>query len=333
MGDVVIDNQWYAVFWSKKLKSGNMIGARRFGKDLLFLRDQDGKVSCLSNVCTHRGAALDLGKFSDGHICCPFHGIEFDPNGACVHIPASGRCARDKLTRFQLKSYPVYEVGDIVFVWYGEGVPSEKPDYFDLLDNSEFSYSHLEDIWHVHYSRVIENQLDVSHLPFVHRTTIGRGRKTLVNGPKVLWIDENTLQTSADNEVDEGQFPKKASDCRIKNTNLTFKFPNLWLNTISDKLKILGFFIPVDEETSILAVRFYHHFTGIRPLNRFIAWLGKWANKVVERQDKKIVETQIPKKSGLGIGENLVSADLPIIEFRKKRAKLQKEAEKKAVLQ
>ena len=96
-------------------------------------------------------------------------------------------------------------------------------------------------------------------------------------------------------------------------------------------IKILGFFIPVDEETSILAVRFYDKFTGMRTLNDFIAWFGKWANKVVERQDKRIVETQIPKKSGLGIGENLVAADLPIMEYRKRRAKLQKEASEKSV--
>ena len=79
------------------------------------------------------------------------------------------------------------------------------------------------------YSRVIKNHLDVSHLAFVHPNTIGRGNRTLVNGPKVVWKDENTLQTSADNEKDEGQMPKSAEDSMIKSTNLTFKFPNLWL--------------------------------------------------------------------------------------------------------
>ena len=59
---------------------------------------------------------------------------------------------------------------------FGDDDPDTEPDVFDLLTDSSFAYDHTEDFWNVHYSRVIENQLDVSHLAFVHRTTIGRGR-------------------------------------------------------------------------------------------------------------------------------------------------------------
>ncbi len=54
-----------------------------------------------------------------------------------------------------------------------------EPDVFDVVTDSSYVYSHVEDIWSVHYSRVIENQLDVSHLALVHHNTIGRGNKTL----------------------------------------------------------------------------------------------------------------------------------------------------------
>ena len=171
---------------------------------------------------------------------------------------------------------------------------------------------------------MIENQLDVSHLPFVHRTTIGRGGKTLCNGPKVVWIDDNTLQTSANNAVDTGQTPLSVKDSVIKSTNLNFKFPNMWLNHVSDKIQILAFFIPVDEEHSIIALRFYNKITGKRVIDKSIAWLGSRANKIVERQDKRIVITQQPKRSALRMGENLVQADKPIIEYRSRRDKLQK---------
>lgn len=107
--------------------------------------------------------------------------------------------------RFSLKSYEVREIGGIVFVWYGAETPDNEPDVFGIIKDKSYAYDHKNDAWAVHYSRVIENQLDVSHLAFVHHNTIGRGNKTLVNGPKVVWIDENTLQTSADNEVDSGQ--------------------------------------------------------------------------------------------------------------------------------
>ncbi len=319
----MINNQWYAVLSSGSIKKNKLLGVKRCGADLVFFRKSTGELACVQDLCAHRGASLAGGCVNSDHIKCPFHGIEYDESGRCVLVPSDGRSSLTDYTRFNLKHYTVREIGGVVFLWYGDGEPEGEPPVFDVMTDRGFRYSHLEDHWKVHYSRVIENQLDVSHLAFVHASTIGRGGKTLSNGPKTVWLDENTLQTSANNETDEGQIPKGAEECEIKKTNLTFKYPNLWLNTISDKIKILGFFIPVDEENSILAVRFYGKITGIGWIDSLIAWFGKWANRLIERQDKRVVETQLPGKTGLRMQENLVSADLPIIEYRSRREQLQ----------
>lgn len=55
-----------------------------------------------------------------------------------------------------------------------------------------------------------------------------------------------------------------------------------------------------------------------------MAWQKGQRNR--GRQDKRSVETQRPVKTGLSIGENLVSADLPVIECRTKRDALQRES-------
>ena len=78
----------------------------------------------------------------------------------------------------------------------------------------------------------------------------------------------------------------------------------------------------MDEEHSIIALRFYNRITGLRPLDKSIAWLGSRVNRIVEKQDKRIVETQLPKQSALRMKENLVAADRPIIEYRSRREKL-----------
>ena len=320
----MINNQWYAVLSSHKVRRGRVIGARRFGENMVFFRDDGGVLGCVTDKCAHRGASLAKGCLKDGNLQCPFHGIEYDMNGKCVHIPSEGRASVKDYSRFDLKHWAVQEVGGIVFLWHGDSEPAGEPDVFDIVTDSSYTYDHTEDSWSVDYSRVIENQLDVSHLPFVHRTTIGRGGKTLVNGPKTVWLDDNTLQTSANNEVDTGQTPLSGKDSIIKTTNLNFKFPNMWLNHVSDKIQILAFFIPVDDDNSIIALRFYTKLTGKKSIDKCIAWFGSRANKVVERQDKRIVITQLPKKTGLKMGENLVPADKPIIEYRSKRDKLQK---------
>ena len=319
----MINNQWYAVLSSHEVKKGKVVGTRRFGENLIFFRDEKGEIGCITSLCAHRGASLSKGCVTDGHVRCPFHGIEYDVTGKCVYVPSEGRASNADYSRFHMKHYVTKEIGGIVFAWYGDGEPVGEPDVFDVVRDSSFTYDHINDTWDVHYSRVIENQLDVSHLAFVHRTTIGRGDKRLCNGPKVVWLDDNTLQTSANNEVDSGQTPKPADQCEIKATNLTFKFPNMWLNHVTDKIMILAYFVPVDDEHSIIALRFYNRITGLRAMDKAIAWLGSRANKIVERQDKRIVQTQLPKRSFLRMSESLVAADMPIIEYRSRRDKLQ----------
>lgn len=318
----MIKNQWYAVMASKQIPKGKMVAAKRFGEKLIFFRTPKGKLACVTSLCAHRGASLEKGCVKNGHIQCPFHGIEYDTEGKCVYVPSEGRASKLDFGRFDLKHYVLRETGGIVFAWYGDKKPDKEPDYFDIITDPSYTYDHTEDTWKVHYSRVIENQLDVSHLAFVHRTTIGRGNKTLSNGPKVVWTDENTLLTSANNEKDTGQTPKSAEESIIKSTNLSFKFPNMWLNHVSDKIMILAYFVPVDDETAIIALRFYNRITPFKPVNKMIAWLGSRANKIVERQDKRIVETQLPKASSKVMSENLVAADLPIIEYRTRRQEL-----------
>ena len=319
----MIKNQWYAIISSTQIKPGKTVAIRRFGENLVVFRNQAGKLGCVEDLCAHRGASLGKGCVSDGNIKCPFHGIEYDTSGKCVYVPSEGRNSTTDFSRFNLKSFETREIGGIVFVWYGEDKPDKEPDVFDIVTDSSYVYDEMQDHWTVQYSRVIENQLDVSHLAFVHSTTIGRGNRCLCNGPKVVWLDDNTLQTSANNETDNGQLPKPAEECVIKSTNLTFKFPNMWVNHVTDKIQILAYFIPVDEENSIISLRFYNKITGFKPIDKLIAQFGSIANKVIERQDKRIVETQLPKASTLRMDENLVAADMPIIEYRSKRNKLQ----------
>jgi hypothetical protein len=51
-------------------------------------------------------------------------------------------------------------------------------------------------------------------------------------------------------------------------------------------------------------------------------YIGKIFSVIILRQDKRVVITQIPKKSGLKINERLITGDKPIIEYRKHRQEL-----------
>jgi len=112
----------------------------------------------------------------------------------------------------------------------------------------------------------------------------------------------------------------------IKDTYLKFMFPNLWMNHISEKLKVIIYFAPVDDENTILYIRFYDKFAKSPVLNRLIAQVGKFMNRAVERQDKRVVVTQKPKASAYRSDEKLLMGDGPIIQYRRKRDALKTQA-------
>ena len=317
----MIQNQWYAILPSKAVKPGGITAVRRLSLDLALFRDGEGKLGCVVDQCTHRGAALHLGKVAGDCITCPFHGLAFDAGGACRFIPANGKANQTDNARYHIRAYSVREAHGIIYLWYGQPeLATERLPFFDGEVES-YVYSELADHWNTHYSRAIENQLDVVHLPFVHHNTIGRGHKTLVNGPKVIF-EQDTLITSANNEVDQGQKPRRAEACEIKETHLRFHYPNLWMNYISDTLRVIAYFAPVDEENTILYIRFYNRITGWKPLDSMIAWIGKHMNRVIERQDRRVVITQRPKASAYRSAEKLLAGDGPIIEYRRRREQL-----------
>lgn len=324
---MMIKNSWYAILPSKKIKKGQILGVVRLSLELAIFRTTTGELGCVKDKCTHRGAALSHGSLKGDCLACPFHGIEFTTEGKCHFIPANGISSKEDLKRYNVEEYLVKEEHGIIYFWYGEKslATKELPFFTESIDES-YVYSEMEDTWATHYSRVIENQLDVVHVPIVHYNTIGRGNKTLVNGPKSEYVN-GILRTSAFNEQDHGQTPKKSSECSINDKmNLSFIFPNIWMNYIADKIKVLIYFVPVNEEETILYIRFYCKVTKIRFVNAIVAWFGKFANRIIERQDKRVVITEQPKASSYLSDEKLLRGDGPIILYRKIRAQLQEEA-------
>ncbi len=316
----MIKNQWYIVLMSSELKEGKPLGVTRLGEKLVFWRDKN-KVNCIKDKCAHRGASLCNGKVVNGEIECPFHAFKFDGSGKCIEIPANGKNTLVP-PYFKTNYYLTKEEYGFIWIFYGDKEKaSDKLPYFEGLE--EFTYHTFKNHWNSHYSRVIENQLDVVHVPFVHKTTIGRGNRTLVNGP-VTEIEGTDIIVKVFNTVDDGNPPKSEKELINieKEQKLIFKFPNLWQNYINSKIRIVIAFTPIDDENTMLYLRYYQSITKLPLLSGLFNRMGSVANYIVMNQDKPIVETQIPKKSEINIGEMLIPGDKPIIEYRKIREKL-----------
>jgi phenylpropionate dioxygenase-like ring-hydroxylating dioxygenase large terminal subunit len=195
--------------------------------------------------------------------------------------------------------------------------------FFDDIDDS-FCTATLQEHWTVHYSRAVENQLDVMHLPFVHHNTIGRGGNTVVDGPVVEWIDDDKLRFHVFNRRDDGTPAKTAEelDKAAAAVHLDFLFPNLWQNHLSAKMRITAAFVPVDEQSCVVYVRFHQKLIRLPWLRTLFNWVMMHVNRIILAQDRRIVWTQQPVKTSLHMGELLVQGDRPIVEYRRRRQEL-----------
>ena len=322
----MIKNQWYVVLASNEVKR-KPIGVTRLGEKLVFYRDSSGKVHCLKDRCVHRGVSLSLGQVCGDDLQCPFHGFEYDGAGKVKVIPAYGR-NYEVPERYKVVSYKTYESYGYVYIYFGEN-PLDEPSFFSDLEG--FKYSEISEVWSVHYSRAIENQLDVVHLPFVHHNTIGKDKKYVVDGPLIQWLDEDKFEFYVYNRVEDGTIAKKPSQMGkpdpAKDFRLAFKFPNLWQNYIDDKVRITAAFVPIDEDNTKIYLRFYQCFIKIPLISSLINKMAMVFNLKVLHQDRRVVLTQVPKKSMLKMSDVLIQGDLPILTYRKRRDELLKKGE------
>ncbi len=325
----MIRNQWYAILESNEVTPGQVVGVTRMGEKLALWRNSRGELACMADLCPHRGVALSAGKVLHDNVQCPFHGFEFDASGRCAVIPANGKDAPAPKA-FQVKQvYPAREANDFIYIWWGEPRNDLPPlPFFDSVDHRAFSWLTLRDHWATHYSRAIENQLDVVHLPFIHYNTIGRGNRTLVNGPLTRLERQadgsELINVWVNNQVDAGQTPLKPSELPdpARRPFVQFLFPNLWHNWISDDMRIVLAFVPIDEENTMMYIRNYQRMVRAPVLRRLFDLMSLWGSFIIERQDRRVVITQRPKRSDLKIGEKLIQGDGPVIEYRRRRSEL-----------
>jgi vanillate O-demethylase monooxygenase subunit len=129
----------------------------------------------LEDRCAHRFIPLSMGQLCDGakSIECPYHGLRFGTDGACVLNPhGSGRIP----ATLAVRSYPIVARHTMLWIWMGtdEADPDLIPDFSYLDPGAPGVLSKRDCIeMDVDYQLVIDNLLDLSHASFLHRGVLG----------------------------------------------------------------------------------------------------------------------------------------------------------------
>ena len=97
-----LKNGWYCAGWSGELSEAP-IGRRMLNEPVLVFRSETGEPVALEGRCPHRFAPLHMGTIENDRIACPYHGLVFDRDGACVFNPHEGGVVpRTGVAAFQL---------------------------------------------------------------------------------------------------------------------------------------------------------------------------------------------------------------------------------------
>jgi phenylpropionate dioxygenase-like ring-hydroxylating dioxygenase large terminal subunit len=167
-------NAWYVAAWSDDIGEGKLVARTIMDEPIVLYRTANGTVAAIEDRCAHRFAPLSMGKIVSGdRIQCPYHGLEFDGTGACVHNPHG---TKNIPSRARVKSYPVIEKHKAVWIWMGSAPANEAkvPD-FGVLDNVPELYTTKRDSITIkaNYQLVIDNLLDLSHTSYLHEGILG----------------------------------------------------------------------------------------------------------------------------------------------------------------
>jgi len=224
----MILNNWYVAGEAESFTGNGPFSVKMLGADLVLFRDTAGELRCLSAVCCHRGASLAVGKIQGDCIACPYHGWEFNGEGACTKIPALGADAKPP-KRARLDSYPVREKFGWTWVFLGDDMASAPPFPDDTVypeydDRVKWRVIRASFVLPINWERTEENSIDGAHPSFVHKAFGSRRDPTVHIVPVVTdeWSAATTRKRTPPDRGDKtGAMAKITQENRGQNVATT----------------------------------------------------------------------------------------------------------------
>ena len=170
-----LKNCWYIAAESREL-DGAPFGRILLNEPVVIYRRQNGTPVALEDRCCHRRVPLHKGKIVGDAVECGYHGFTFDASGACVRIPGQERVPPN----LGVRAYPVCERHNYIWIWMGEKERADPALIPDFSYNDDPNWAAVGACLHVDadYLLLVENLIDLSHVAFVHASTIGSTEDT-----------------------------------------------------------------------------------------------------------------------------------------------------------
>lgn len=177
-------NSWIQIGWTEEVKRGQVKPVRCLGRELVIFRGEDGRARVLDAYCPHLGAHLGVGGGVVGdELRCPFHGWQFDGEGACTKIPYAKKIPG----RARIEAWTVREVNGQIFVWHdSEG----RAPWFEVPEVPEFGSPEwttpriYETTIRTRWRELVENGVDRAHFWALHEFPAPPELEFKTDGPR-----------------------------------------------------------------------------------------------------------------------------------------------------
>ena len=174
---------WYPVAYLDDLDPARPSAFTLLGDDLVLWFDRSaGSWRAFADVCPHRLVPLSQGRINAaGELECPYHGWSFNGSGRCTAIPQATD-GQSIGQRSHCRSYATAAAQGLLFVFSGDAAAAAEAP-LPLVPVLQEQPGGWADGWTVQDTfrdlpmdalTLLENVLDVSHVPFTHHATVGR---------------------------------------------------------------------------------------------------------------------------------------------------------------
>ena len=177
----IFSKDWFCVGRSDALKNpGDYVTQELADQPIVVLRDRDGALRAMSNVCLHRMSTLLQGRGHIRSIVCPYHAWTYNLDGSLRGAPAmtlnEGFCKDSYI----LPKVRCEEWLGWVFVSLNEDAEpvaqqlSQVEDMISGYDMTNYTETFFETHeWDTNWKVLAENFMESYHLPVCHAGTIG----------------------------------------------------------------------------------------------------------------------------------------------------------------
>ncbi|WP_371225405.1 aromatic ring-hydroxylating oxygenase subunit alpha [Roseovarius sp. 2305UL8-3] len=176
----VLRREWMCVGHVGELRNpGDFFTTELLGEELLVVRDTDGVVRILSNVCRHRGNRVAEGSGNARKFICQYHTWTYDTTGALKVAPMMRKQPSFDQSKCGLPEFASE-------IWKGwlfvnlDGLAAPLAPRLEGLSEVIHNYHqedrHLvfmeEDVWACNWKALFENFMEGYHLSATHLTTL-----------------------------------------------------------------------------------------------------------------------------------------------------------------